>query len=203
MADTNTESSLLRQAVDGDWDAVTKLLEKHGPEVRKRIRHDMPKRWSSVLDEDDVMQQTYEDVFHGIQDAFLTVEKLVPWIVRIARNNITDAVRSLEAAKRGGEFRRIEPESDESYCMLYDLVRSPESSPSQQVAHTELRSTLRDAIEQLPDIHKEVLIIHDLECCSWEETASRLNCLVGAAHMRRNRALKLLAEIMESQSHYF
>jgi len=59
-------NELEERAIQGDEEALTELLERTGPVIRRDVAERIPARWRSVLSEDDVMQQTYADAFRGI-----------------------------------------------------------------------------------------------------------------------------------------
>ena len=79
---------LLQQAVEGNREALSALLERHGPTVRAGLTTAIPQRWQAVLTVDDVMQQTYAD-------AFLDIRRFVPhgtgsfvaWLTTIAKRS--------------------------------------------------------------------------------------------------------------------
>ena len=58
MDDTDAQ---LRAAIAGDIDAITKLLDRHGPEVERSLS--IAREWRSVLESADVMQVTYLEAF--------------------------------------------------------------------------------------------------------------------------------------------
>ena len=58
---TPTTEQLVRSAVAGDADALTKLLQKFGPEVERSLQ--INPVWQTVLEPADVMQVTYLEAF--------------------------------------------------------------------------------------------------------------------------------------------
>jgi len=88
------DPSLLQRAVEGDTAALRALLEHFGGEVRRRISGRIDKRWRASLDEDDVMQVTYLEVFlHIDQLTARDSASFLTWLTRIAENALRDAVR--------------------------------------------------------------------------------------------------------------
>jgi hypothetical protein len=61
-----SDQALLRVAKTGDMDALGTLLKRHGPGVRAGLQ--INPKWRSVLEVDDVMQVTYFDAAHYIDD---------------------------------------------------------------------------------------------------------------------------------------
>ena len=195
---------LLSQAVGGDRSVLKGLLARHGPAVRRRFLGKIPARWQAVLSLDDLMQQTYTD-------AFLNIGRFVPadegsfaaWLSRIARNNLSDTLRNLEADKRGKDHRQVQPAGgDESFAALHELVSSGGTSPSGCAARGEARAALEQAIQRLPEAYRRVVQMFDLEGRPMEEVAGALKRSPGATYMLRARAHRRLSELLGSPSNY-
>lgn len=189
--------ALLRNAISGDHDALGKLLEFHAADVRRAIEGKIDVCWRTMLSEDDVLQQTFIDAFQAIgrfnvdsADAFRN------WLITMARNNLRDAVRHLQAAKSGGKQDRIRPGSDESYHRLMQEISADQSTPSLQARREEDNQHLQAAIERLPAAYSRIVQAHDLGGAPAQELALELGCSVGAFYMRRARAHAMLARLL-------
>lgn len=195
------ESKLVDQAIQGDREALVQLLEQHGPATRRVITGKIDARWRSVLDEDDIMQQTYTDAFMGIR-RFRPEgpESFARWLATLARHNLLDATKHLRAVKTGGNARQVVPSSEESCQRLWEQVSCSISTPSVKVARKETERMLADAIAQLPPAYVQVVTQYDLQGRPVEEIAASLGCSVGAIYMRRSRAHQLLSELLSDAS---
>ena len=69
-----SDDELVKEAVAGDRAALTELLGRHAPAARQAVARNIPKRWRSLLSDDDVMQQTYADAFRGIGQFAVTAD---------------------------------------------------------------------------------------------------------------------------------
>ncbi len=201
----SSSQNLLSQAASGDGRALADLLEEHTATVRRGLAGKIPRRWQSVLSLDDVLQQTYID-------AFLNISRFDPegeasfasWLASLAKYNLVDALRMLETDKRGGSYRRVQPESDDdSFVALYDLLSAVGTTPSQGAARGEARTALEQAIVQLPKVYRQVVQMYDLEGRPAEEVARALNRSPGAVYMVRVRAHRRLCDLMGRPSKYF
>jgi RNA polymerase sigma-70 factor (ECF subfamily) len=188
-----------------DRQTLLQLLERHAPVVRQRLAGQIPRCWQSVLSVDDVMQQTYTD-------AFLDIDHFVPhsegsfaaWLASLARCNLVDALRMLEADKRGQGRRPLEPRAaDDSVAALCELLGSASATPSRQVARDEAHTALDRAVRQLPEAYRLVVEMYDLENRPVEEVARALGRSPGAVYMVRARAHRRLRELMGATSKYF
>ena len=172
----NPGEDLLNRAANGDRDALARLLEQHAPAARRLLVGKIPRRWRSALSVDDVMQQTYIDAFVDI-DRFVphTNGSFAAWLASLAKCNLLDALKMLEADKRGNDFRRIELRSpQDSFITLHELVRAPGTSPSGRVARDEACAVLKWALEQLTEVYRQVVRMYDLEGRSAEEVGRPL-----------------------------
>jgi RNA polymerase sigma-70 factor (ECF subfamily) len=209
---------LQRRAVAGDGEALSALLERHGPALRRLIGPRIPPRFRSVLGEDDVMQESYVDAFQDIGGfvpgagagagaggggAGAGEGRFAAWLTTIAQRNLVDAIRMLAAEKRGGDRRVVQgAASDESYGRLYDQISAAGGTPSRAAARGEAVSALKQAIESLPPAYRQVVTLYDLEGRPAAVVGEALGRSPGAVYMLRSRAQRLLAEAMGTASKY-
>ncbi len=199
------ENELVRQAVGGERTALTQLFGRHAPTVRQAVARQIPRRWRSLLSENDVMQQTYADAFRGIGQFEATEESsFAAWLTILARCNLQDAIRMLEAEKRGGDRRRLDlAGGDGSFVALCELLSSSGSTPSGHFARVEAHSALEQAIEHLPKTYRQVVRMYDLESQAAQEVGAALERSPGAVYMLRARAHDRLREILGRASKFF
>lgn len=197
------EEALAIRAVGGDEQALVDLLQVIGPAVRGRLAGRIPRHLQAVLSEDDVMQQTYVDAFLGIGQFGPRGEgSFLAWLTTLADRNLTDAVRMLEAAKRGGDRRRIQMDEERSVAALYELLGGTQTTPSGQAARREAQTVLRQAIGRLPELYQQVVRLYDLEGRPVAEVSNAMKRSQGAVFMLRARAHERLREIMGTASDY-
>ncbi len=201
---SDPDPNVLLQAARGDHDALSRLVKQHGLVVRRRLADKIPRQWQSVLSVDDVMQQTYTDAF-VYMDRFDPngSQSFTSWLMTLARCNLIDAVRMLDAEKRGKGRRRIEPQpADDSMAALTELLGVTGSTPSRHAARAEACDAVRTAIEQLPDAYRMVIELHDIRGQPMASVAEALQRSPGAAYMIRARALRRLRALMGDISSY-
>jgi len=192
------KEELLASAVQGDRDAMAELLEQCSAPLRAHVARNIDSKWRSVIDEDDVLQVTYVEAFDSISRFSPRGEdSLMNWLLRLADNNIRDAIRHLDAAKRPSPANQLRP-SDESEAGL-DLVESlgvHSSTPSRVAAAREAMELLRAALNELPPDHQEVVRRFDLAHDDPREIAASLGRSIGAVYMLRARAHDRLKRIL-------
>jgi len=199
-----SDDELLQQACAGDEAALGKLLDRHTPELRRVVAGKLSTKWQSLLSEEDVLQETFTD-------AFLDIDQFKPgpgsaflaWLTTLATRNLLDAIRMLEADKRGGRVRRVTPgASDESYADLMGQLGGTATSPSGHAARDEAKTALDQAILKLPDHYGRVIRMYDLEEQPLADVAEAMGRTRGATSIMRHRAIRMLGEIMGTASHY-
>lgn len=196
--------SLVERAADGDADAMAQLLERHAPALRAALQRKIPSRWRSVLSVDDVVQETYID-------AFLDLPRFEPrgddsfaaWLMTLAQRNLVDALRMLNAEKRGRSRRQVRMGTGpDSVAALQDRIAGLISTPSRVAARGEARQSLLQAVERLPDTYRTVVRMYDLEGQSAEDVAAHLDRSPGAVFMLRARAHRYIMDLLGGASRY-
>lgn len=197
---------LLEQAMKGDTSSLAKLLELCAPKVRPRIEGRISPAHRSSLDADDVMQVTYvEAVMRLSRFKGGGASGFLAWLTRMAENNLIDAIRSLEAARRPDPSRRVANAggTSGSVVALIDLLSGTMTTPSRHAAKDEAASHLDRALSSLPKDYEKVVRLFDLEGLEMTEVAHRLGKSEGAAYMLRARAHDRLREAMGPAAKFF
>jgi RNA polymerase sigma-70 factor (ECF subfamily) len=200
-----SKEALLAKAMSGDKDTQTALLREYGPQVRQRLVGKIAEYHRGAFDEDDVMQVTYLEAFLRFgQFSPRGSGSFLAWLTRIAENNLRDAVKELERAKRPPRTRQVKPKaSDESYVTLVEILGATLTTPSRHAAAAEARQLLDRSIEKLPPDYREVIRQHDLEARSAKDVAKEMGRSIGAVYMLRARALEALVEMLPTESNFF
>lgn len=205
MSDPSREEALLAAAQQGDRKALVLLLEIVGPRVRARIQPKITGPLQAHLEADDVMQVTYLEAVLRL-DRFKVggAAGFLAWLTRLAENNLIDAVRALEAAKRGSPFKRVTGGTqEESMAAFIEVLGATSSTPSRVVAKGEGVRFLTSALTRLPQDYEKVVRMYDLEGRPISEVAAAVGRSEGAAWMLRARAHERLREEMGPANRFF
>lgn len=206
MSTDARHDDLLAKARAGSTDALTTLLGDLGPTVRQRIAAKITPALRPTLDEDDVMQTTYLEAVLRL-DRFTTggAKEFLSWLSRLAENNLIDAVRAMESAKRPDPRKRVAPGGgpDESAVALIDMLSTGGATPSRVVGRGEAAALLDMALKRLPPDYERVVRQYDLAGRSAAEVGREMGRSEGAVYMLRARAHDQLAELMGSDSKFF
>jgi RNA polymerase sigma-70 factor (ECF subfamily) len=199
------DQALVARAVEGDRDALVELLQEHAPQLRRRLAGRIAPHWRAALEIDDVLQVTYLEAFQRIASfEYRGPGSLLAWLTRIALNNLHDALKSLERAKRLPPEKRLAPASEaDSSLLLLNVLGANTDTPSRHAAAHEIHAAVLQALDRLPADYAQVLRLYDLQCCVAEQVARQMNRSIGAVYMMRSRALDRLREVLGSASNYF
>src|SRR5262245_8743692 len=192
---------LVVRARAGDRAALEHLLARQTPAVRARLAADISSTWQSLVSAEDVLQHSWLDAFLRISSLEATDEAgFAAWFLRIAQNNLRDAIRRLDADKRGGNARRIVAHQAGGSAQLTNALFGVDSqTPSRIAIRAETESQLQAALRQLPEHYQTVVRGYDLEGRSAAEVAVELGRSPGAVHLLRVRAHELLRRSMAGQ----
>jgi len=153
-----------------------------------------------VLDTSDA-EDVLQDVFYELISAYRMmkpVEQVTAWMFRVARNRITDLFRRRKTVSLN------EPVSaDEETATLEDLLPSPDAGPDAVFARGVLLEALEEALEELPEVQREVFLAHEVLGRSFaemsEETGVRVNTLLA----RKRYAVLHLRERLKNMQEEF
>jgi RNA polymerase sigma-70 factor (ECF subfamily) len=81
---------------------------------------------------------------------------------------------------------------DEDRGISPALLRDWREIPSEALEREEIRNLIQRAVEQLPDIYREVFVLRDVEELTINETAETLNISVPSVKVRLHRARMML-----------
>jgi len=199
------DAALLAKATGGDQMAMIELLRRHGPTVRSRIATKISPIWQSMIEPDDVLQVTYVEAVMDIgrfqprhEGSFLA------WLTLLAENNLRDAIKELDRAKRPSPRKRVESgPSDESYVALVELMGVTLTTPSIQAAKGEIKTALDAALDRMPPDYARVIRLYDLAGRSIEDVATDMGKSHGAVFMLRARAHDRLKQTLGNESQFF
>jgi RNA polymerase sigma-70 factor (ECF subfamily) len=145
-----------------------------------------------------------QDAQDAVQDAFLSAfkalhnfqgdAKLATWLHRIVVNAALMKLRS----------KRRKPEAAiEDLLPKYHEDGHRRGNGDWRVTHdtavqtAEIKEQVLHAIDQLPDLYREILLLRDIEELSTEETAQQLEITEGAVKTRLHRARMALRESLD------
>lgn len=130
-----------------------------------------------------------------------TEAELAAWLRQIVINILSDHWRRyVEAESRQvTRERSLDAILDQSSQALGNLLAASGTTPSQAAQRRDLGVVLADALAELSDERRAVVVLRSLRECSWDEVAAEMQRSVGAVRMLWVRALKDLRPRIEGR----
>ena len=185
--------SLVRKARAGDDGAFQALVVRYQRKVYAvalGIVRDTDTAW-------DVAQEAFVRA-HGHLAGLEGDEAFQKWLFRITSHLAIDAVRKERKSLKDAVDEVTEAEIHAAGAGEGILSTPLGLDPAQNLLRRELASRMADALAQLPEIHREILVLRELEGLSYEELAERLGIQKGTVMSRlfhaRKKMQSLLAE---------
>jgi RNA polymerase sigma-70 factor (ECF subfamily) len=149
-------------------------------------------------DAEELTQEVFIRVFKSLKN-FKEQAQLSTWIYRITSNICLDEFRKRKNRRVVYLDQDIETEDSELKRQLEDDRPTPEA----QVEKNELQKLVGDAIQKLPENHRIILIMRDINGMSYEEIARVLNSPEGTIKSRINRARQALKDSLKNKRELF
>jgi RNA polymerase sigma-70 factor (ECF subfamily) len=200
---TNPEiDALLRDAAQGDVQAVGCLLEAHRTRLRRMIAARLDPRLAPRLDPSDVVQETLADAARRLPD-YLRDRPLpfYPWLYRLAADRLARTHRHHVASTVRGIGREeiINRPSDDGATLtrLVDRLAADDTTPGHRMDREERRLLLARAIERMSETDRVILGLRYVDQLAFDQIAAVLEIGLGAAKMRHLRAVERLRGLLE------
>ena len=132
-------------------------------------------------DADDVCQDAFIVAIERIDDC-RDPAKFGKWLLQIVRNRARNLVRA---------------DSGRRLVALGETTPAADPSPATRVEQAELRERLLGALAQIPEQHREVVLLHDLEGWKHREIAERLGLPEGTVRSHLHHARRRLRRILK------
>lgn len=180
---SESDARLVARARAGDTDAFEALVRRHLRAAYAVALSVM----GEAADAEDVCQDAFMVALERLDDC-RRPERFAAWLLQIVRNRARNAIRYAGVRK----------------ALPLDAIHGIASgqSPDREAARARLRDRLLEALKELPEIQRQVLMLHDFEGWRHREIAEALEIPEGTsrAHLSQaRRAMRTLlgAELLE------
>jgi len=168
-----TEAQIIRQACEGNGTAVRALYERYSPRVYAVVRR--------IAGDDDLAQDYAQEAWIRAIRALPTFRgdaRFSTWLHRIAVNSALQALRKADTRKK-----REGP--------------MPDAVPVNPANRdTLLGGLLEQAMDQLPEGMRQVLILHDVEGYTHEEIGNVLGVSTGTSKSQLFKARAKMRDLL-------
>ena len=182
---SSDDAALLRRIRNDEPGAFEDFVAAHGDRIYGFGR----RVCGPSEDARDVVQET-------LLQAYLSLKALRSWLYRVAAN-------ACYMKRRKGKF---EPARELSLEELMPApgrqpaaeIPDPAALPDEELERTRLREKVQEAIRDLPEHYRIVLVMRDMEHLSTEETSQALDLPETTVKMRLHRARLMVRKRLEA-----
>jgi len=197
------DAALVREVVDGSEVALAELYDRHVDAVfatASRLTTDR-----QVVEE--VVQETFLALWNRAELFDPRAGSLVTWLRTIARNRTVDRLRAAGRRPNLVPLSATSGDDEGDGAALDRLVLSGTVlggaeiglGPEGELAATDLRQTLREALAVLPETERTAIVLAYREELTQTEIAERLGWPLGTVKTRTRRALLRLREALADE----
>jgi RNA polymerase sigma-70 factor (ECF subfamily) len=185
----NDDAALIERCRAGDVAAFEPLVEKYRQRVWRlayNFLRDQEEAW-------DVAQEAFIRAYQALpsfrgQSAFYT------WLYRIVMNIAADRARSRSARGRAFGTERV---PEEEWDRVLPDQNPGDEAPDAAALRREQRRTIQQALDRLPEHHRTIVMLSDLEGLSYREIADTLEIPMGTVMSRLHNARKRLRDALK------
>lgn len=192
MSEDTGDLGLVRRVQKGDKTAFDLLVRKYQHKVVKLVTRYL----RDPADAEDVAQEAFIKAYRAIPQ-FRGDSAFYTWLYRIAINTAKNAIVSRDRSPVEFDLDLQNVEESSSMQMRLADAETPESLLQTE----EIRATVNQAIEALPEDLRTAIVLRELEGLSYEDIAQAMDCPVGTVRSRIFRACeaidKRLSEVFE------
>jgi RNA polymerase sigma-70 factor, ECF subfamily len=171
-----TDEQVVAMVLEGQTALFEVLMRRHNERIYRAARAVL----RDEAEAEDVMQQAYVNAYAHLRQ-FDRRAKFSTWLTRIAVNEAISRVR------RRGRYEALdeqqEPEIEDTSMAMHH-----EFDPERQAFAKELGALVEAAVDTLPDGHREVFMLRDVEGLSTAETGECLGISEDVVKTRLSRA---------------
>lgn len=174
-----------------------KAFEKQVHELAAALHGVARRLTGGEADAEDLVAETVARAWHA-RDALKDESAFRAWVFRILHNIFISGKRRLSSRSEVAMDPGAEGDDEDGRFSLFEQMHQPFllwfSNPEQQFLDKLLREDLERALCALPEHHRVVVVLSDLEDFTYAEIAAALDIPVGTVRSRLARARSALQE---------
>lgn len=183
------DSDLIRLAQEGQTQALETLCQRYW----RRILNYLYRFTGNRTMAEDLTQETFFRVVKYLP-TYRPIGSVGGWIYRIARNVGLHAVRD----NAGARVVSLDEPLDvgEDTVDRGEAIPGPGPKPDEAAARSETEALVQQALLKVSPTYREVLILCDIEGCSYQSAADLVGCPINTVASRLARGRAQLAEVL-------
>jgi len=182
---SDLEKLLIKKSQSGDIESFELLISSYD----KRAYNTAYRVMGNEEDAKDMAQEAMIRVFRALKD-FKGQSAFSTWLYRIVINVCLDELRRRKNEKYVSMDSTVQTDSGELHIELCSDKETPEAV----YERVEQRELIKNAIHELNDDYKSVIVLREIQGFSYEEISNILDCSLGTVKSRINRARTMLRD---------
>src|SRR5687768_4552090 len=183
---TIADSEFVDRLRNGDADAFDTLITRYSGDIYSLLY----RMTQDAEEAGDLTQETFLSALKSIR-SFRGEAELKTWLFRIALNHSRNRFRWWKRRKRN-ETVSLDKPLGEGTATISDTIADDGETPEQAVLRMELRRRLVGAVNALPEIFRETIVLCDIEGLGYAEIAVALGINIGTVKSRLARGREQL-----------
>ncbi len=186
-AELRTDTYLVEATLSGNRQAFGALVERY----QDRLFNTLVRVLGSPDDASEVLQDAFVQAYTKLE-SFRGSSQFYTWMYRVALN--------MACSYRRRNKRRYDEQSVQQIRELSGAEPVDQSLPPEQLAMcVEQAELVQAALLEISEEHRQILVLREMEDCSYETIAEILDLPVGTVRSRLFRARLQLKERLENK----
>jgi len=190
-ADRSDEQLLLGYRTNGDRRAFGELVQRYERELFSYLRNYLGDEQTA----EDVFQQTFLQI-HLKCDRFDASRTVRPWLYTVATHQAIDMQRRNRRHRMASLDRRLSAADDDQASGLLDVLEGDGDDPSDRAEQLERHEAVREAVSELPEPVRQVVLLVYFQGLKYREAADVLDIPVGTVKSRLYAAVQKLNDAL-------
>ena len=170
---------LVHETLDGNQLSFQLLVERYQDRIFGLVRH----YTRNAVELEDLVQDTFIKAFHRLE-TFQHQSSFSTWLYRIAVNTCLDFLK-----RRGrNPVQAVEDPELLSHAGSSGAGTRELAAPEAGLEREEIAQVTHEALEELPDIFRTVLVLREFEEMAYQDIADLLGISIGTVESRLFRA---------------
>ena len=170
--------SLLRRYRGGDKDALNELLIRYRPRLERMAFVRLGPSLRARVEVDDVLQAVLVAAMEGLETFEVREDaSMIHWMAKLVENEIIRLARYFGAEMRNtnreAPIETCQQGGSDSGVSLQLATRS--EGPVSRAARREMEAIMDECLAELPENHREVILLRDFADGSWEFVAEQID----------------------------
>ena len=177
---------LVRRAIIGDGEAFTKLWDTHIETLRNYLKTSFKQLDDCYID--DICSRSFEKAFRQIGSFNPSLSQFSTWLRTIARNTALDVLDSENRNQR----KLVWIDDGSAAGAAIESIGDEGAAPLESIIEDEEGDKLREYIEALPELYREVARKRLIEGLQYKEIAQELDMELNTVRTRIRRAKAMI-----------